>query len=235
MMKFLIIFFALQLTFGNSLIQKQIEGMKRFSGSTKQPKKTQETPINKPKQEENPPQIITPTIQAIALPQTPQKRPLYEPDTLITKKGLEKMAKSFGCSFIHETIPYTPDTGYKGYAHGWYQYYDGIPGIEIRGGKKPQEKRFGAFCIISAVKSRNYKGTMIHEMIHHIDLKLLGQDKIDAYCDYSKKHWERECEQTAMKATRAIETNDVRAFKHPHHKKVANEFIKTYKQVNGIK
>lgn len=233
-MKSLILYaFAISFLFSNSLIQKQIDGMKRFSGTQQQPKKEQE--IKPPKQETPKTQtIINPTIHATPAPK-PQKRPLYEPNNLITRKGLEKMAKSFGCSFIHETTPYTPNDGYKGNAQGFYRHYDGIPGIEIRGGKKPQEKQFGAYCVISAVKNWRYKEIMIHEMIHHIDLKLLGNDKNEAYCDHSKKHWERECEKTAEFATLAIETNDLSAFKHPHHKKVANEFIRIYKQVNGIK
>ena len=233
MMKFLILFFALSLAFGNNLIQKQIDGMKRFSGTQQQSKKEQEIIKQKPKQGENQLQIINPTIYTTPAPKF-QKPPLYEPNNLITRKGLEKMAKSFGCRFIHETTPYTPNDGYKGNAHGWYQNYDGIPGIEIRGRGKPQEKQFGAYCVISAIKNYRYKEIMIHEMIHHIDLKLLGNDKDEAYCDHSKKHWERKCEQTAMLVTFAIKEN-INIFKHHYHKKVANEFIRIYKQVNGIK
>ena len=143
------------------------------------------------------------------------------------------MAKSFGCSFIHETIPYTPNDGYKGNAEGFYRHYTGIPGIEIRGRGKPQEKQIGAYCVISAIKNWRYKETMIHEMIHHIDLNLLGNTNDRAYCDHSKKHWKRECEKTAELATTAIESNTIPL--NPHHKKVANEFIRIYKQVNGIK
>lgn len=205
------------------MIQKQIEGINRYGGSTQQPKKEQE--IKKPKQEA--PKTITITHPKTIRPKK-NTNALYKPNNLITQRGLEKMATSLGCRLIHDKVEYLKDGGE---IHGYYDYFDGIPVLEIRG-KKRQEKRFGAYCVISAAKSYHYKKAMIHEITHHIDLNLLRNDNA-GYCSENINYWERGCEQTARQVTNAIVTNDVKSLNH-HHKKVADEFIRLYKQTNRI-
>lgn len=228
-MRFLMLFiFTISFVFSDSMLQKQIEGIKRYGGSTQQPKKEQET--KQPKQEA--PKAITITHPKPSTPKKILNNALYKPNNLITQRGLEKMARSLGCKLIHDNVKDSEEVK-GGKTYGYYDYFDGIPALEIRG-KRRQEKRLGAYCVISAANSYRYKETMIHEITHHIDLNLLRNNNA-VYCSENINYWERGCEQTARYVTNAIVANDVNIINHYHHKKVADEFVRLYKQTNGIR